>query len=249
MTLTLVGTGNMSKALALGLMSKYKLEIVGRTLKKAEDFITAYHINAEALALTELDISDKNILFCVKPYALEPVSKEFQGTARTLFSILAGTSIDALHQHIRANHIVRAMPNVAASNQASMTTLTGDETLKEQAIEIFEAIGDTLWLESEKALDIATGLAGSGPAYLCLVAEALADGAVRQGLKRDDAMKLTSGLFTGFATLLKEEHPAIIKDSVMSPGGTTAAGYGALEAKSVRSAFIDAIEAAYKKTL
>ncbi|MDH5464879.1 MAG: pyrroline-5-carboxylate reductase [Thiovulaceae bacterium] len=249
MILTLVGTGNMSKALALGLKENYKLEIVGRTLKKAEAFIQENNLTADAFALEQLDISDKNILFCVKPYALEPVAKEFQGTARTLYSILAGTSIESLHQHIRANHIVRAMPNVAASNQASMTTLTGDETLKEQAIEIFDAIGSTLWLDSEKQLDIATGLAGSGPAYLCLVAEALADGAVRQGLKREDATKLTSGLFDGFATLLQKEHPALIKDSVMSPGGTTAAGYGALEAKAVRSAFIDAIEEAYKKTL
>ncbi len=84
-------------------------------------------------------------------------------------------------------------------------------------------------MEAEKELDIATALSGSGPAYLALVAEALCDGAVREGLKREDAMTLMRGLFKGFGELIQTIHPALLKDNVMSPGGTTAAGYGALE--------------------
>lgn len=249
MTLSLIGTGNMSKALALGLKEKYDLEIVGRTLQKAQDFIKTHNLKAEAFAMQDFDISSKNILFCVKPYALASVASMLNGEAKTIYSILAGSPIHALKNALASKAYVRAMPNVAAAVGYSMTTLTGDAKLQQESIEIFSAIGPTLWVNSEKELDIATGLAGSGPAYLALIAEALADGAVKQGLKRDDAQKLTNGLFLGFSKLLQTTHPALLKDSVMSPGGTTAAGYSALEEKGVRAGCIAAIEAAYKKTL
>ena len=90
-------------------------------------------------------------------------------------------------------------------------------------------------------------MAGSGPAYLALIAEALCDGAVREGLKRDDAMVLMRGLFDGFGKLIQTTHPAILKDNVMSPGGTTAAGYGALEKGKVREGCMEAIRCAYER--
>jgi pyrroline-5-carboxylate reductase len=160
---------------------------------------------------------------------------------------MAGVTLRTISQGIDSVAYCRAMPNVAALYGSSMTTITGDEGLKEVAQTILETIGQTVWLKSEKELDIATALAGSGPAYMMLVAESLADGAVAQGLSRADALKLTQGLFEGSAALLKGDHPAVIKDRVMSPGGTTAAGYGALEAKGVRGAFMDAIKAAYRR--
>jgi pyrroline-5-carboxylate reductase len=125
--------------------------------------------------------------------------------------------------------------------------LTGDVDYREDAIALFSAIGSTRWLSSEKEIDIATGLAGSGPAYLALIAEALTDGAVKQGLKRDDAMAIMRGLFSGFGELIQEVHPALLKDGVMSPGGTTAAGYGALENGNVRASCMDAIAKAYER--
>jgi len=142
---------------------------------------------------------------------------------------------------------VRTMPNLAASYQKSMTTVFGDEAFKDEAIEICESFGKALWLNSEKEIDIATAVAGSGPAFLALAAEALSDGAVKEGLKREDAQELVKGLFEGFSSLLNEKHPAIIKDEVMSPGGTTAAGYAALEEGKVRDGFIKAIVKAYEK--
>ncbi len=249
MTLTIIGTGNMAKALALGLKDSYDLEIVGRSLDKAEKFIAQHALNAQGFAMEKFNTDNKTLLLCVKPYALDATGTLLEGKAQTIYSILAGSTISALKKALQATSYVRAMPNVAASCNYSMTTLTGDTALEEEATKIFSAIGPTLWLGSEKELDIATGLAGSGPAYLALIAEALSDGAVKQGLKRDDAYTLTNGLFLGFSKLLQEMHPALLKDSVMSPGGTTAAGYSALEDKGVRAACIDAIEAAYKKTL
>lgn len=236
----------MAAALADGLAGKYELEFIARGSQKLEGLSLKH--NAPHSLLEQIDISGKNILLCVKPYALDAVSDQLRGKARTLYSILAGTPISALSARIDAEHTVRAMPNVAAAFGASATALTGDEAVKAEALEIFDAIGESLWLDSEKELDIATAIAGSGPAYLALVAEAMMDGGVRQGLGRDDSMALVKALFTGFAPLLAEKHPALIKDAVMSPGGTTAAGYAALEEGKVRDGFIKAVEAAFGVT-
>jgi len=246
MKLTIVGSGAMATALADGLAGRYELEFIARDSQKLD--ILAERYSAGSSLLDQTDISGKKILLCVKPYALNVVADQLVGRADTLYSILAGTSIHSLETQISARHTVRAMPNVAASFGASATALTGDESVREEAMGIFNAIGESLWLSSEKELDIATAIAGSGPAYLTLVAEAMMDGGVKQGLKRQDSMALVRALFAGFAPLIAEEHPALIKDAVMSPGGTTAAGYAALEAGSVRDSFIKAIEAAFMVT-
>lgn len=128
-----------------------------------------------------------------------------------------------------------------------MSALVGDSALQYEALALFEAIGMSVWLGSEKELDIATALSGSGPAYLALIAEALCDGAVREGLKREDALTLMRGLFKGFGELIQTIHPALLKDNVMSPGGTTAAGYGALEKSGVREGCMQAIQAAHAR--
>ncbi|GGD33105.1 pyrroline-5-carboxylate reductase [Malaciobacter pacificus] len=247
MKLTLIGNGTMAQSLAKGLVANHEVEIIGRNINKLKEVQkTIPQISIKELDDVE-DITGKNILFCVKPYVLQTVSARLSGKANILFSILAGTTLDSLKKHIEAKYYVRTMPNVAASVLKSMTTLTGDEEVKNEALEIFTSIGQTLWLESEKQLDIATAVAGSGPAFLALIAEGLTDGAVRAGLPRDLSSKLVQGLFTGTSTLLETQHPALIKDSVMSPGGTTAVGYGVLEKNGVRNAMMDTIEQTYNK--
>jgi len=246
-TITFIGNGNMGLSIARGLKNKYNIEVVGRNMKKLDTFEESLGVKVDKYLLDNFDISEKTVLLCVKPANVEEVSKKLKGKARVLFSVLAGTSLEKLRKHFKAKAVVRAMPNLAASVGASMTTLTGDQEFKKEAKALLGAVGATLWLESEKEIDIATALAGSGPAYLALVAEALVDGAVKQGLKREDAMATMRGLFAGFGTLIQEIHPALLKDAVMSPGGTTAAGYGALEEGNVRAACMDAIEAAYKR--
>ena len=246
-TITFIGNGNMGLSIAKGLLTKYNIEVVGRNMTKLNAFESALGHNIDKYLLEDFDIKDKTILLCVKPANVEEVSKKLKGKARVLFSVLAGTPVEKLRAHIKTNGVVRTMPNLAASVGKSMTTLTGDATFKEEAQELLGAIGNTRWLDSEKELDIATALAGSGPAYLALIAESLADGAVKQGLKRDDAMAIMRGLFDGFGSLIQEMHPALLKDGVMSPGGTTAAGYGALEDGNVRASCINAIEKAYQR--
>ncbi len=246
-TITFIGNGNMALSIAQGLKENYKIEVVGRSMEKLDNFEKALGVTIEKSILNDFNIEDKTLLFCVKPANVEEVGAKLKGTARVLFSVLAGTSVEKLRSNINTNAVVRTMPNLAASVQKSMTTLTGDIAFKDEAQELLGAIGPTQWLGSEKEIDIATALAGSGPAYLALIAEALADGAVKQGLKRDDAMAIMRGLFGGFGELIQDIHPALLKDGVMSPGGTTAAGYGALEDGNVRASCIAAVEKAYKK--
>ncbi len=246
-TITFIGNGNMALSIAKGLKDNYNIEVVGRNLKKLEQFEQNLGVDVNKFLLDDFDITDKTLLLCVKPANVEEVSCKLKGKARVLYSVLAGTSILKLKQNLNSHAVVRTMPNLAASVRKSMTTLTGDVTFKEEAQTLLGSIGSTLWLNNEKEIDIATALAGSGPAYLALIAEALTDGAVKQGLKRDDAMIIMRGLFSGFGDLIQNMHPAFLKDGVMSPGGTTAAGYAALENGNVRSACIDAIEKAYKK--
>lgn len=247
-TVTFIGNGNMALNIAKGLKGKYNIEVVGRDMKKLNIFEELLGTKVDKYLLEDFDIADKTVLLCVKPANVEEVGKKLKGKARVLFSVLAGTSLEKLKKHFKSKAVVRTMPNLAASVGHSMTTLTGDHSFRKEAEALLGAVGDTLWLGSEKEIDIATALAGSGPAYLALIAEALTDGAVKQGLKREDAMTTMKGLFAGFGSLIQEVHPALLKDAVMSPGGTTAAGYGALEDGNVRAACIDAVQQAYEKT-
>ncbi|MBL0707431.1 MAG: pyrroline-5-carboxylate reductase [Sulfurimonas sp.] len=246
-TITFIGNGNMALSIAKGLKENYCIEVVGRDLEKLDKFESEINVKIGKYILDDFDMSDKTVLLCVKPANVEEISTKLQGKARVIFSVLAGTSLAKIKQNLNPQAVVRTMPNLAASVGRSMTTMTGDEEFKEEAFELLGTIGKTRWLQSEKEIDIATALAGSGPAYLALIAEALTDGAVEQGLRRDDAMDIMRGLFGGFGELIQDVHPAILKDGVMSPGGTTAAGYRALEDAGVRGACMNAINRAYKK--
>lgn len=246
-TITFIGNGNMGLSIAKGLKEKYHLEVAGRDMHKLDAFESALGVKIDKYLIDDFNISGKTVLLCIKPANVEEVSSKLKGKSRVLYSVLAGTSIEKLKTHFDADAVVRCMPNLAASVGCSMTTLTGTVAFQEEAKILLGRIGSVLWLESEKELDIATALAGSGPAYLALIAEALSDGAVKQGMKRTDAMEVMRGLFGGFGKLIQDVHPALLKDGVMSPGGTTAAGYSALEEGNVRASCINAIEKAYTK--
>lgn len=245
-SITFIGNGKMALALAKGLCETYAIEVIGRSMAAMEAFENRLNTPIKKTLYADADITNKTVLLCVKPANLGEVAPHLKGKALALYSVLAGTPLSSLHA-ISAHSYCRAMPNLAAEAGASMTSLVGDNAIASHAISLFTAIGKTLWLSSEKELDIATALAGSGPAYLALIAEALCDGAVREGLKRDDAMILMRGLFEGFDALIQTTHPAVLKDNVMSPGGTTAAGYGALEKGKVREGCMEAIRAAHER--
>jgi len=235
--ITIIGNGKMALAIAKGL--KGKVEVVGRDEEKLKKFCKESGAKKYYL-LNNFDINGKTIILAIKPYALETLN--LKGEAKEVISIMAGKKIDEIKKFIKAKTYSRTMPNVGASNLASTTAIFGGET----AYNIFSKIGTAIKVNSEKELDIATAIAGSGPAFLALVAEAIADGGVLAGMSREMSYQFTKGLFKSYVSL--DDKPADIKDSVMSPAGTTAEGYKILEENRVRSAFIDAIKGAYEKS-
>ncbi len=244
MKILLIGAGNMGGAMLEGLVD-YDVTVVESRNTRRNELAGRYPGISLLDHIPSLD--GYVVLLAVKPQSL--ASLETEGEAEALISILAGTPLAKLKERIAAKAYIRAMPNIAAIKRKSVTSVTGDESFKKEALEILSSIGKAIWLSSEKELDIATGIGGSAPAWMAMVAEALADGAVNLGLPRAVSYEYVAALMDGMGALLAEEHPALLKDKVMSPGGTTAAGYAALEEGRVRDSFIKAMEACYRRSL
>ena len=248
MKISIIGYGEMAKAILYGMKDgKWEMEnveIVGRDEEKMKKL--SYELGCKYSLIDGYDISDKIVILAVKPYALQEVSMRIKGVAEVLISILAGKSLVELEKYIKAKSYIRAMPNIAAKYRASTTAVCGDESAKEIATKILESIGDVIWLNSDDEIDMATAIIGSGPAFLAIIAEAISDGGVYIGLKRDVSEKLTKGLFKSFAAM--DENFAIIKNKVMSPKGTTAEGIFELEKEGVRGKIIKGIVSTYEKS-
>ena len=244
MRVSIIGYGAMARAIASGLKGEIEFEVVGRDEEKLKEFAKEFGCNY--YLLDGYNIDDKIVLLTIKPYALQEVSMRITGKAKVLISILAGKSLVELQKYIASEYYIRAMPNVAAKYKASTTAITGDEEAKEIAINILSKIGEVVWVNNDDEIDMATAIIGSGPAFLAIIAEAISDGGVYTGLKRDIAFKLTQGLFKSFSAM--NEDFSKIKDSVMSPKGTTAEGIRVLEEEGVRGKVMKGIIKTYEKS-
>ena len=242
MEIILIGAGNMGSAMLKGL-SKYNITVVEKDEQKLDSLKELYKDIKTATTIPNID--GKVVVLAVKPQVLNLIKAS--GRAEAIISILAGTPIAKIKDQLDAKYYIRAMPNIAALNLKSVTSVVGDTEFKDDALKILSTIGKAIWLNSEKELDVATGLAASSPAWLAMVAEALADGAVNLGLPRDKAYEYLGGLFEGVGSVLESTHPAIFKDMVCSPGGTTIAGVATLEKNMLRSAFIEAMDECYNR--
>jgi pyrroline-5-carboxylate reductase len=195
------------------------------------------------------------VMLCVKPQeasvAIQQAGSALEG--KLLISIAAGLSVATLEKMAPRCRIIRAMPNTPALIGRAATAYTGGANAtqadKDCAEAIFTSVGVVSYVQ-EKLLDAVTGLSGSGPAYVFLVIEALTDGGVSCGLPTNLARQLAIQTVLGAAELAKEtaEHPAILREMVTSPGGTTAAALGELEQHGVRAAFIQAVRAADQRS-
>jgi len=241
---SIIGYGEMAKAIASGLKGEIEFEVVGRDENKLKEFAEYY--GCEYYLIDGYDISGKIVILAVKPYALQEVSMRIKGEAEVLISILAGKTLVELQKYIKSKYYLRAMPNVAAKYKASTTALTGDEEAREIGETILSKIGEVIWVNSDDEIDMATAIIGSGPAFLAMIAEAVSDAGVYTGLKRDISEKLTRGLFKSFAAM--EENFATIKNQVMSPKGTTAEGVFTLESEGVRGSIMKGIINTYAKS-
>jgi len=242
----LIGAGNLGEAMLDGMLKKgVPVTVLVHSEDKALKLGEYYPLLKVEISKRTIDIDGRTVILAVKPSSFYDM--RFEGKAKAFVSVMAKVYIDDIKLSVDSESYIRAMPNLAAKCEKSMTAITGSKSYKDEALALFESIGKSVWVDSEDELNIATALAGSAPAFLAMVAESLADGAVRAGLKRNVAEEMTRGLFDGFASLLESSHPAKIKEDVMSPKGTTAAGVFELEKAGIRAAFMRAIEESYMK--
>lgn len=197
------------------------------------------------------------VVVAVKPQIVDrvlPVVGEHLKEGAVVVSVAAGVPISVFEEGLpKGARVVRSMPNTAAIALAGATALAAGSCATEEdvsvALALFEAVGRCAVLD-ESLLDAVTGLSGSGPAYVMLMIEALADGGVKVGLGRETALMLAAQTVYGAAKLQLEtgEHPGRLKDMVTSPGGTAIAGLHTLESGGLRRTLIDAVEAAARRS-
>jgi pyrroline-5-carboxylate reductase len=255
--IAMLGAGNMAAALIRGLLASgdvKKEQIRASDVRKDRlDELAAEHgIETSTKNLELLSWADLLVL-AVKPQVVDRVLDEIGPHVRLetlVVSIAAGVPIQSIESRLHSGvRVVRAMPNTAAIVQAGATGIAPGAHATPEDIEVacalFDAVGRTVVLD-ESLIDAVTGLSGSGPAYIMLMIEALADGGVKVGLHRDTALLLAAQTVYGSAKLQLEtgEHPGRLKDMVTSPGGTAIAGLHTLESGGLRRTLIDAVEAA-----
>ena len=196
------------------------------------------------------------VVLAVKPQVMPHVLEQMKGRVgsdQMVLSIAAGVKLDTLSNGLGHDVLVRAMPNTPAQIGQGITMWTtgagAGPDARDAAAGILQALGEEIYVEDEKYLDMATALSGGGPAYTFLVIESLIDAGVHVGLSRDVAEKLAVETIAGSAQLYREsgKHPAELKNMVTSPGGTTAEALLVLESGGLRGLFINAIVEAYRK--
>ena len=258
MTISCIGTGAMGGAIMRAVCKKFDVKQIKVTDKNAEagkkfakeNGCTFVATNKEALAA-------KYIFLAVKPQFLSDVFDEIKddiGAESVVISMAAGVKIEKLQSFAPHARFVRMMPNVCAQIGQAMTAITCKEDITEQELshvkEILEAAGKVEEVP-EKLMDCVTAVSGSGPAFVFMFIEALADAAVRCGMPRAQAYTYAAQTVYGSAGMVLQSgtHPAVLKDMVCSPAGTTIEGVAALEKNNFRNAVIEAVTAANDRSI
>ena len=207
----------------------------------------------------EVITSSDIIIYAVKPQIIASVLKEtadLLDMSKLIISIAAGVPLPAIESCLNKTlRLIRVMPNVAVSVKEGATAIAaGSHALKEDvdlAMEIFNSVGKCVFLKENNLMDAVTGLSGSGPAYIFLIIDALSDAGVKMGLSRQDSQLLSTQTVLGAAKLVLETkiHPAELKDTVTSPGGTSIAGLHTLEKGGLRTTLIEAVETATQRSV
>lgn len=253
-----IGCGNMGRAIIKGIVEKGTFA--------ASDIVASDHAQAlldsarEELGINvttdNLEVAASSIVvLAVKPQVLESVLQEIDPviTDNTLvISIAAGKSLAWISERLNAKKLVRLMPNMPAAVGAGMTSVAIGEGCTDEDVEAALAIVNSFGeceVIPEHLIDAATAVAGSSPAFVYMLIEAMADGAVLEGMPRAQAYRFAAQAVMGSAKMVLEsgQHPAALKDAVCSPAGTTIAGVRVLEERGLRSAMIEAIDATVQK--
>lgn len=256
-TIGFLGGGNMAEAILRGLISGNLVPpnriVTSGPRQERLDFLAETYGVRTTTSNVELVKQCDVVILAVKPQILPKVLREVSdelGADHLVISVAAGISIRSIETKLRSGvHVIRSMPNTPALVNAGATAIAPGEHASKDDLElgkaIFDAVGMTVILD-EGQLDAVTGLSGSGPAYIFLILEALADAGVKVGLSRRNAQRLAAQTVMGSAKLLldTDEHPGRLKDMVTSPGGTAIAGLHTLEEGGLRTTLINAVESA-----
>ena len=254
-----IGAGQMAQALASGFLragacDEESLAACDPSTAAREAF-QSLAPGASTFAEHALLAEQSDVIFlAVKPQFLTDACDALAPCldGQLVVSIVAGASLYELRRQLSTDRLIRVMPNTPCLVGAGASGFALDEGASDEdgalVQTLLEGVGLAIQVP-ETQLDAVTGLSGSGPAYVFMLLEALADGGVRMGLPRNTAMRLAAQTLAGAAQLQIEtgEHPGVLKDRVASPGGTTIAGLHVLEENAVRGAMISAVEAATRR--
>ena len=259
MRIGFIGGGTMGEAMVKSLLAKgvakpADISVSDVNQTRCDVLKERYDVKTMADNLEAAKGADV-IVLAVKPQEADKVLSALKELTpkQMVLSIAAGVTLDSLKQGLGHDYLVRAMPNMPAQIGEGMTVWTATTELtqkqREMAQTILAAMGEEMYVGSEKYIDMATALSGSGPAYLFLIIEALTDAGVHIGMPRPMAEKLIVETMIGSARSVKVtgKHPAELKNMVTSPGGTSTEGLLQLESGGLRSLLLKAVIAAYNK--
>ncbi|SES78578.1 pyrroline-5-carboxylate reductase [Methanococcoides vulcani] len=247
-----IGTGKMGESLIRGILgahsdiSIYASDVYEPALKKLNNELGISVSTDNAHTIVNSDI----VVLAIKPQILKGILAQIKDditSDKLVISIAAGVPLAAIEDELNSDtRVIRVMPNIAATvAEAASAICTGTNATAEDAevaLEVFRSLGSAIEVP-EKLMDAVTGLSGSGPAYIFPVIEAMADGAVYEGLDRASAITLAAQTVLGAAKMVLETgmHPGELKDMVTSPAGTTIRGIHTLEESGIRAAFMNAV--------
>ncbi len=256
-TIALIGAGQMGKALAQGFCNSGECkpsEIIAYDPSEVSraNLVEAIPGVNMTQNVTEAIQAARYVILAVKPQHATDVCQAIQPVIQDetiVISIVAGLPTSWLSNVLKTSRIVRVMPNTPCLIGQGVSAITFPSDLNANDVNTIQKLFMTVGVVHavpESMLDAVTAVSGSGPGYVALLIDALADGGVRAGLPRKLALDLAVQTFAGTASLIAEtgDHPAVVKDRVSSPGGTTIAGLSVLERKGVRGALADAVAAA-----
>ena len=262
MNIGFIGGGTMAEAILGGMLDGGVAAagdvMIGEPVPGRRDYLAErYGVGVSGRQRAVVRASEL-VVMAVKPQDLPKVYADIGGgfsSGQSIMSIVAGAKMKSLSDGMRHDGIIRVMPNTPAQIGEGMTMWTCASSVskahRETTAAILSTIGDEIYVDDEKYLDMATALSASGPAYVFMILEALIDAGVYVGLPRDVARRLALQTVKGSTELVAQtgRHPAELKDMVTSPGGTTAEGLQALERAGVPAAVVDAVNAAYLKSI
>jgi len=257
-----IGSGNMGEALISGLVlsgATSPENIICSDIREEPllNMREKYGINTTTSNI-EVVTHSEIIIYATKPQILAAVLKETADVldkSKLVISIAAGVPLAAIASGLKKElRLIRVMPNICAFVKESASAIAAGEYVNNGDIEIakaiFDSVGVSVFIEENILMDAFTGLSGSGPAYVFLIIDAMADAGVKMGLSRRDSLLLSAQTVMGSAKLLLKtnEHPGQLKDRVTSPGGTSIAGIHTLEQGGLRTTIMDAVEAATNRS-